>query len=300
VKRASKDEAVTVPFGSSGGRPQTLLGAALRRFRRHRLALFGVVLITVLVLAAIFAPLLSPYGPTKTNLPVKLSPPTFAHPFGTDHFGRDMFSRMLFGARISLRVGLSVVVLAGLLGTPIGLIAGYFGGRTDNLLMRLMDAFLTFPPLLLAVAIIGTLGSEVRNVILALGLVYLPIFARLARGSTLSVREQLYVSAAVSIGAGGGRVLLRHILPNVVAPIVVQAAVIFSRAVLVEASLRFLGLGVQPPNPSWGRDLNEARRFLDEAWWLVTFPTVMIGLSVLSMNFVGDGLRDALDPRSNR
>lgn len=258
-----------------------------------------MVLLTLLVLGAVFAPYVTPFSPTQIALGDKLSPPTLAHPFGTDHFGRDMLTRVLYGARISLSVGLVVVLIAGSIGASIGLIAGYFGGWLDNILMRVMDAFLTFPPLLLAVALMGTLGVEVRNVMLALALVYVPVFARLARSSTLSIREEAYVAAGVALGSTSARVLTRHLLPNMIAPVLIQGAVIFSRAILAEAALSFLGLGVQPPDPSWGRDLNEARRFLDTAPWLVAFPTLMIGLSVLSVNFIGDGLRDALDPRGS-
>lgn len=276
----------------------SLFWTAARRFARHRLSVAGLILMLVLILATAFAPYVAPYGPTKTNLREKLQPPSWEHPFGTDHFGRDVFSRMLYGGQISLKVGLSVALIACAIGTPIGLLAGYFGGRLDQILMRIMDAFLTFPPLLLAVAIMGTLGPDIQNVMLALGLVSVPVFARLVRSSTLHIREQTFVQAAEAIGAGRARILLLHIFPNVLAPIIVQAAVTFSRTILAEASLSFLGLGVQPPNPSWGRDLNEARRYLEDAWWLVVFPTAMIGLSVLAMNFIGDGLRDALDPRT--
>jgi peptide/nickel transport system permease protein len=272
---------------------------ALTRFLRHRFAVIGFVFILLLVFSALLAPSLSPFDPIATNLRVKLQGPSLAHPLGTDHFGRDQLSRVLYGARISLTVGLMVVIISSLIGTPIGLVAGYFGGRLDNYLMRIMDAFLTFPPLLLAIAIMGTLGPEIRNLIFALGLVYIPVFARLVRGDCLTLREQDYVSASSALGSSHLRIILRDILPNLFAVILVQAAITFSRAVLSEASLSFLGLGVQPPTPSWGRDLNEARRYFEIAWWLVVFPTLMIGISVLSMNFIGDGLRDALDPKSN-
>ena len=282
--------------------PQTRGASPLRlaaeRFLRHRLAVVGAVLIVILVLAAVFAPYLTDVAPAKTNLRSKLSPPTWEFPFGTDHFGRDVLTRMLHGARVSLLVGLGVVLIAAGVGTPVGVVSGYFGGRLDNVVMRLMDAFLTFPPLLLAVAIMGTLGPETGNVILAVGLVYIPVFARLARGNTLSLREYTYVSASVALGASSWRIITRDIVPNIIGVILVLVAVTFSRAVIAEASLSFLGLGVQPPTASWGRDLNEARRYLEDAWWLVTFPTVMIALAVLNMNFIGDGLRDALDPRA--
>ena len=284
--------------GAPRARGESPLRLAAARFLRHRLAVVGVVLIVILVFAAVFAPYLTDVAPAKPNLRAKLSPPSWEFPFGTDHFGRDVLTRMLHGARVSLLVGLGVVLIAAGVGTPVGVVSGYFGGRLDNVVMRLMDAFLTFPPLLLAVAIMGTLGPETENVILAVGLVYIPVFARLARGNTLSLREYTYVSASVALGASSWRIITRDILPNLIGVILVLVAVTFSRAVIAEASLSFLGLGVQPPTASWGRDLNEARRYLQDAWWLVTFPTMMIALAVLNMNFVGDGLRDALDPRA--
>lgn len=189
------------------------------------------------------------------------------------------------------------VGVAGTCGVPIGLAAGYFRGRIDDLLMRVMDAFLTLPSLLLAIALMGSLGAEIQNVMLALGIVNMPAFARLVRGSTLSARENLYVEAARAIGVPDIWIAVRHILPNVVGPLLVQATVSFSAAIISEASLSFLGLGVQPPTPSWGRDLSEARRYLGKAPWLVIFPAIAVMISVLSINFIGDGLRDALDPR---
>jgi peptide/nickel transport system permease protein len=254
----------------------------------------------VLVVASVLAPLVSPYDPVKINLAEKLQPPNRVHLLGTDYFGRDVLSRVLYGGRISLTVGLLVVTVAALIGVPLALLAGFVGGRVDNLLMRLMDAFLTFPPLLLAVAIVGSLGPDIRNVMLALGIVNVPVFARLVRGSTLAVREDVFVMAARALGAGSLRIVFAHILPNVTAPIVVQMSVTFAGAIVAEASLSFLGLGAQPPFPSWGRDLNEARRYLEDGFWLIAAPTAAIMVGVLSVNFIGDGLRDAADPRSWR
>jgi peptide/nickel transport system permease protein len=260
----------------------------------------GLVTLAMLVALASLASVVAPYDPTTINLSDKLQAPSTSHWLGTDYFGRDVLSRVLHGGRVSLAVGLLVVVIAMAVGIPIALAAGFLGGRVDNLLMRVMDAFLTFPPLLLAVAIVGSLGPEIQNVMLALGLVNIPVFARLVRGSTLTAREEVYVAAARALGASVLRIVVAHVLRNVVAPIVVQMTVTFSAAIVAEASLSFLGLGAQPPDPSWGRDLNEARRYLAEAPWLMLAPTAAIMASVLSLNFLGDGLRDAMDPRSWR
>jgi peptide/nickel transport system permease protein len=276
------------------------LRLAARQFPRHRAAMVGLICLALICLAAAVAPLIAPYDPVRISLSAKLQPPSLAHVMGTDHFGRDVFSRLLYGGRTSLTVGLLVVGFAFALGVPLGLAAGYFGGRTDNLLMRLVDAFLTFPPLLLAVALVGLLGPDIENVMLALGLVQAPVLARMVRGSTLAVREEVYVTAARALGAGPGRIILSHLLRNVVSPIVVQLTVVFAAAVVAEASLSFLGFGTQPPQPSWGRDMSEARRFLGDAPWMFLAPTGAIMLCVLSINFLGDGLRDALDPRAWR
>jgi peptide/nickel transport system permease protein len=266
----------------------------------NRAAMAGLVMLAVLVVASLIAPLVAPYDPVTINLAEKLQPPNRVHLLGTDYFGRDVLSRVLYGGRISLTVGLLVVAVAALIGVPLALLAGFLGGRVDNLLMRLMDAFLTFPPLLLAVAIVGSLGPDIRNVMLALGIVNVPVFARLVRGSTLAVREDVFVTAARALGAGSLRIVFAHILPNVAAPIAVQMSVTFAGAIIAEASLSFLGLGAQPPLPSWGRDLNEARRYLEDGFWLLAAPTAAIMIGVLSVNFIGDGLRDATDPRSWR
>jgi peptide/nickel transport system permease protein len=273
---------------------------AARQFPRNRAAMVGFVILVLICLAAAFAPYIAPYDPIQIKLAMKLKPPSLEHLMGTDHFGRDVFSRMLYGGRTSLSVGLLVVGFAFILGVPLGLASGYFGGRIDNAMMRLVDAFLTFPPLLLAVALVGLLGPDIQNVMLALGLVQAPILARMVRGSTLAVREDVYVTAARALGASPVRIVLSHLLRNMVSPIVVQLTVVFSAAVVAEASLSFLGFGTQPPNPSWGRDMSEARRFLGDAPWMFLAPTSVIAICVLSINFMGDGLRDALDPRAWR
>jgi peptide/nickel transport system permease protein len=276
------------------------LALAARQFPRNRAATAGLVILVLICVAAALASWIAPYDPIQIKLSMKLKPPSFEHLMGTDHFGRDVFSRLLWGGRTSLSVGLLVVGFAFILGVPLGLASGYFGGRVDNILMRLVDGFLTFPPLLLAVALVGLLGPEIQNVMLALGLVQAPILARMVRGSTLAVREEVYVTAARALGASPMRIVLSHLLRNMVSPIVVQLTVVFSAAVVAEASLSFLGFGTQPPEPSWGRDMSEARRFLGDAPWMFLAPTSIIAICVLSINFMGDGLRDALDPRAWR
>lgn len=270
---------------------------ALRRFGRNRMALAGGAILLLSLLSALTAPIIAPYDPIEMDLPSSVGPPSSAHLFGTDAFGRDVLSRILFGARISLLISLSSVGWGALVGIPVGLIAGYFGGIVGNILMRVADALLSFPPLLLAIAISGSLGGGTPNVVFALGMIYVPVFARLVRGSTLSLREEVFVMAAQSYGASDAKILLSHIFPNMVAIIVVQATIGFSSAIIAEATLSFLGLGVPPPMPSWGRDLNDGRAYIRDAWWLVIVPAVTIVVNVLGINFLGDGLRDALDPR---
>jgi peptide/nickel transport system permease protein len=281
-------------------RLQSGLALAARQFIRNRAATVGLAILVAFCLAALLAPWLSPYDPVALSLSSKLEPPGAAHWLGTDHFGRDVLTRILWGGRISLTVGLLVVLYAVSVGVPLGLLAGFLGGWVDNASMRLMDAFLTFPPLLLAVAIVGLLGPDLENVVIALGIVNIPIFARITRGSTLSAREELYITAARALGASPWRIVFSGILRNIVSPIVVQVTIVFAQAIVAEASLSFLGLGAQPPDPSWGRDLAEARRFMGDAPWLLIGPTAAIMLAVLSINFVGDGLRDSLDPRTWR
>lgn len=273
---------------------------ARRQFTRNRLAVASLIALAVIILLAALAPVIVPYDTAQVNLLEGLQGPSLRHPMGTDYFGRDVLSRALEGGRISLSVGLLVAIIACAIGVPIGLIAGYAGGRLDGFLMRLMDALLTFPPLLLAIAIVGSLGPDIENVMLALGIVNIPVFARLVRSGVLAAREELFVEAARSVGSSPPRILARHILPTVAAPIIVQVTVTVAAAVIAEASLSFLGLGAQPPTPSWGRDLNEGRRYLEDAPWLMVAPLFMIMVTVLSVNFLGDGLRDALDPRSWR
>jgi peptide/nickel transport system permease protein len=270
---------------------------AIRRLRRNKAAMVGGAILVVLILSAVFAPLIARYDPIDMQLDMALDPPSADHLLGTDSFGRDILSRLLFGARVSMFIGLASVGWAALVGVPAGLAAGYLGGTVGTVLMRLVDALLSFPPILLAIAISASMGGGQGTVIFALGMIYVPVFARLVRGSTLSLREEVFVMAAESYGAGTAKLLLRHILPNMVGIIVVQATIGFSSAIISEATLSFLGLGVPPPLPSWGRDLNDARVYIRETWWVVMIPALTIVISVLGINFLGDGLRDALDPR---
>ncbi|MFZ5992973.1 MAG: ABC transporter permease [Deinococcota bacterium] len=272
----------------------------LRSFRANRLALAGTVMLLLLALGAGFAPWLSPYSPTQTDFAALQQPPSGKHPLGTDELGRDILARILYGARVSLVAGLVSVSIALVLGGIIGLLAGFYGGWLDELLMRLTDAMLAFPFLVLAIALAAVLGPSLHNTLLAIGIVTTPVFARLVRGQTLAERPREYVQAALALGAGDGRVLLRHLLPNILGPLIVQASLSTAAAVLAEATLSFLGLGVQPPTPSWGSMLNAARGYLAYAPWMAIFPGLAIFLAVLAFNLIGDGLRDALDPRLRR
>ena len=273
---------------------------ATRQFMRNHAALTGFVVLFAFCLAALLAPWLSPYDPTLLKLSVKLQPPSLSHWMGTDYFGRDVMTRVVWGGRVSLLVALLVVFYSLLTGVPIGLVSGFIGGKLDNVLMRIMDAFLTFPPLLLAVAIVGLLGPDLENVVIALAIVQIPVFARIVRGSTLSAREEVYIVAARALGASPLRIVFSGILRNIISPIVVQVTIVFAGAIVAEAAGGFLGLGSQPPDPSWGRDLSDARRYMGDAPWLLIGPILAIMLCVLGINFIGDGLRDSLDPRSWR
>ena len=263
----------------------------------NRLALFGMFVLGLLIVAALLGPRLAPYGYNEINITDRLQGPSATHVFGTDDLGRDVFSRVLLGARVSLLVGFVAVGISLTAGTLLGLIAGFYGGRLDDLVMRLMDVLFAFPAMLMAIAVLAILGPGTVNAMVAIGIVYTPIFARVTRASVLSVREEVHVRAARSIGAGDVRLLGLHILPNVLAPIIVQTSVSLAFAILSEAALSFLGLGTQPPNPSWGRMLSEGRGFIQQAWWIAVFPGLAIFLVVLSFNVLGDALRDALDPR---
>lgn len=268
---------------------------------RGRLNLWiGAALVAVVFAIALLAPWLAPANPTVQNLELRLHRPTPQHPLGLDELGRDILSRLLFGARVSVAVGLSVVVLAGLVGTTIGAVSGFFGGRVDSTLMRMTDVFLAFPGILLAIALVAVLGPALRHVVLALVIIGWVGYARLVRGQVLQIREQEFVLAARAAGVPARRVLLRHVLPNVLPTLLVQASLGMAGAILAEASLSFLGLGIQPPTPSWGAMINAGRGHLLDAPHLALFPGLAILLTVLGLNFLGDGLVDLLDPRRER
>jgi peptide/nickel transport system permease protein len=264
---------------------------------RQRGALIGLVILATLATMAVAAPWLSSRDPIRTAPREALQPPGGRFVLGSDQFGRDVASRVLYGARISLLVGVISVSIAVALGAPLGLVSGYYGGRLDALIMRVMDVMLAFPGILLALAIVSVLSPGLGNVMIAVGLSAVPGYARLVRATVLSAREHLYVEAARALGGRDGGILVRDILPNVVAPLIVTATLGLGGAILSAAALSFLGLGSQPPQPEWGRMLSEGRDYLREAWWISTFPGLGILLTVLAMNLVGDGLRDALDPR---
>lgn len=263
----------------------------------NRLALAAIVVLAMLVVLAAVGEWVAPYGLNDVVIEDRLQGPSLAHPFGTDELGRDLFSRVVLAVRVSLYVGLVAVGISLVAGVAIGLLAGYYGRLIDTVLMRVMDMVFAFPAILLAIAILAVLGPGITNAMIAIGIVYTPIFARVTRGSVLSVREEVYVRAARSLGASDARLILRHVLPNVSGPIIVQASLSLAFAILSEAALSFLGLGVQPPDPSWGRMLLDGRGFLEQAWWMSVFPGLAILLTVMAFNFLGDGLRDALDPK---
>lgn len=269
----------------------------LRRLVRNFAFTLGAILTVVLIAAALSAPLLAPFDPNVQDTFRRLEAPSRDHPLGLDDLGRDVFSRIVYGARVSLRVGFSVVLLASIIGVTLGAISGYFGGVADLIIMRLCDILLAFPGILLAIALVAVLGPSLNNVIIALATIGWVSYARLVRGQVLKVREMEYVTAAKALGARSPRVILLHVLPNVINPVIVMATLGLAGAILAEAALSFLGLGVQPPTPSWGAMLTSGRRYLGIANHLAIFPGAAIMLAVMGLNFLGDGLIDALDPK---
>lgn len=279
-------------------RPRVRLSKSARRFLRNKLAVFGALILLLFSVLAVFAPAVTSAEPSQIFFSDLRAAPSGNHPFGADELGRDIYSRVVYGARVSLSAGLVSVLLALVTGTGLGLIAGYFRGWADEVIMRVVDAMLALPFLVLAIALAAILGPSLQNTMIAIAVVSAPAFARITRGEVLAQREREYVQAAQALGARDGRLMLRHLLPNISGALIVQTSLATANAILAESSLSFLGLGIQPPAPSWGSMLNAARGFLQDAPWMALFPGVAIFLTVLAFNLLGDGLRDALDPRS--
>jgi peptide/nickel transport system permease protein len=287
------DLAVGVIAGTLAPRRRFVL---LSRLTRHRSFQIGLAIVTILALAAIFAPLLTSVDPSSMKVRFRFKPPSSAFPFGTDNFGRDIFTRVLYGARVSLWIGFVVALLSGLFGATFGVLAAQFR-RLDPFVMRVMDALMSFPAILLALGVTAALGPRMESVMVALTVAYVPAGVRLVRASALVVRELDYVDAARIAGASNARIMLRHILPNSVSPLLVHVTFVFAYAILAEAALSFLGVGVPPPTASWGNIIAEGRDYATEAWWVMLFPGLSITLAALGLNLLGDGLRDVLDPR---
>lgn len=276
--------------------PDSLYAKSFRHFMRNRFALASVAVILLIVLVSIGAPYLTSNNPVGRDARNRLLPPSLTNPMGTDELGRDVLTRVMYGGQISLQVGFFSIVLSTLIGVPLGLAAGYFGGGTDNVIMRVMDLILAFPGLILIIWLVGLLGSSITNVIFAIAVFSLPTYARLTRGVTLSIQNTEYVLAAQSMGASPLRVMTFHILPNIVGSLIVVSTLGVSGAIITGASLSFLGLGVRPPTPEWGAMLSDGRGFLRNAWWISFFPGMVITIIVLALNIVGDAVRDAADP----
>jgi len=268
--------------------------------RRNPSAVAGLAIIAVMAAMALLAPWLAPCDPVRISLSERLSPPSSAHLFGTDELGRDILSRIMHGARISLRIGVMVVSIAGGLGTFLGAVSGYFGGRLDNFIMRCMDVVLSFPPLVLAMALAAALGPGLNNAVMAVAFVMIPKFARLVRGEALAVRQKPFISAARVSGAGDLWIVFHHVVPNCISSVIVLATLVLGDTILVASSLSFIGLGAQPPSPEWGAMISVGRKFLMDQWWYATFPGLFILTTVIGFNIFGDALRDILDPRIRR
>ncbi len=300
VEITSHSKGKNQPLAAETRPANTLWRDAGRRLLRHRLAMFGLAVLLIVVVMGLFGPAITPYDPNGMDFANRFANPSLAHPMGTDDFGRDIFSRIIIGARVSLQVGLVAVGVATFSGTGLGLVAGYGTRLTDEVIMRAMDVLYAFPAILLAIAIMAALGKGIGNAMIAIGLVYIPIFARIARAAVLGIRNEEFIIAARALGAGDIRILLTHVLPNVLSPIIVEITLSLAFAILAEAALSFFGLGTQPPDPSWGRMLSEGRDFFRQSGWMGVFPGLAIFFTVMGFNFLGDGLRDALDPKLRR
>ena len=267
---------------------------------KNPLMVVGLTIVCVLLLMAIFAPLLSPHDPFKINPPQRLKPPSAAHLFGTDVAGRDMLSRIVYGSRITLQIGITVIILALLIGYAFGITAGFFGGAVDEVFMRITDIFMSFPYLILAMGLTVALGPSLQNAMLAMAVVWWPTYARLVRSEVLKMRGRAFISASRGLGATNLFIIVRHIFPNSWMPVIVQGSLDFGRVIMYAASMSFIGLGAQPPTPEWGAMISDGRAFLEQAWWYPTFPGLAIMVTILGFNLMGDGLRDILDPRLRR
>lgn len=274
-------------------------GEIWRRLKKNKMAVLGLIIISIIVVVALFADVIADFETVviKQNLSEKLQAPSGKHWLGTDEFGRDIFARLIHGARVSLKVGMLAVGISIIAGGGLGAIAGYYGGRFENVVMRIMDIFLAVPSILLAIAIVSALGPNLLNLMITIAISSIPTYARIVRASVLSIRDQEFVEAAKAIGASDKRIILKHIIPNALAPVIVQGTLGVAGAILSIAGLSFIGLGIQPPAPEWGAMLSGGRQYLRYAWWVTTFPGVAIMITILSLNLLGDGLRDALDPR---
>ena len=266
--------------------------------KRNTLTFVGTAIVFAIILLGIIAPLIAPYDPLQIDLPSRLQAPSFSHIFGTDEMGRDVFSRVIFGARISIQVGLTIVVLAAVIGTIVGSIAGYLGGKVDQVVMGLTDIMLSFPSMVLAMALAAALGASLFNTMLAISVVKIPVYVRIVRGQVLSLKEQQYVKASRTFGASSFWIISRHIILNSITPVLIQMSLGIGEAIVTAASLSFIGLGAQPPAPEWGAMISTARVYALTEWWYVTFPGIAIFITVVGFNLLGDGVRDILDPRS--
>ena len=269
------------------------------RLKKNKMAMAGLFMLLAMILIAVFAGIIADYDTEaiQQNMPERKQTPSAKHWIGTDNFGRDVFARIIHGSRISLSMSIIAMAIAVAIGAVIGAIAGYYGGKTDNILMRFMDILLAIPPMLMSISIVAALGQSMVNLLIALAIAYIPVFARVIRSSILSIKDQEFIEAAKSCGSSNGRIIFKHIIPNAIGPIIVQATLAMGATILIIASLSFMGLGVKPPSPEWGTMLYEGRDFLKGAPYLVLFPGGAITLAVISLNLLGDGLRDALDPR---
>ncbi len=281
-------------------RKNSNLYLTLVRLRRNRLAILGMLVLAAVVFVAVFAPFIAPYHYAEQDIVMAFEPPSAQHWLGTDEFGRDILSRIIYGAQVSLQVGLFAVSLAMISGGLLGAVAGYYGGKLDEVIMRIMDIFLSIPQILLAIAIAAALGPGLLNLTIAVGLAAMPTFARVVRGAVLSIVGQEFIEAAQCMGARDSWIIFRHVLPNCSAPIIVQATLRVAQAILAAASLSFLGLGIQPPFPEWGGMLAGARGYIRDYAYMTVFPGLAIMITIMALNFVGDGLRDAMDPKLKR